>query len=70
MEGSIGFYCIMEGSFVSWVFDGVFFESWVLLYYGGLLCILGVGWGVLLGFILVWGLLCILGVCWRVSIVS
>jgi hypothetical protein len=25
------------------------------LYYGGLLCILGVGWGVLLGFILLWG---------------
>jgi len=25
------------------------------LYYGGLLCILGVGWGALLSFILLWG---------------
>jgi hypothetical protein len=29
---------------------GVSFESWVLLYYGGLFCILGVRWGILLGF--------------------
>jgi len=27
------------------VWWGVSIESWVLLYYGGLLCILGVGWG-------------------------
>jgi hypothetical protein len=57
---------VLGGTFSTYAF----FESWVLLYYVGSLCILGVGWGVLLGFILLWGLLCILGVCWRVSIVS
>jgi len=56
---------------------GVSFESWVLLYYGGFLCILGVGWGfywVLFYYVVSWvivgGFLCILGFMWVLGVVG
>jgi hypothetical protein len=43
---NLGFYCIMEDYFVSWVLDRGFYFILGLILFWGLLCILGVCWGV------------------------